>query len=115
MRSPPQNRQLVYTVSVASSVRPFSPLVPEGLVKLGGKVDTVTSIRQCEASLQGLTSEEVQMCLEAEASANIKVNAKAEVKHCKKDTSKMENKDTFSDLFRDSLVFLVGHSEMSDV
>lgn len=70
-------------------------------VKLGGKVDTVTSIRQCEASLQGLTSEEVQMCLEAEASANIKVNAKAEVKHCKKDTSKMENKDTFSDLFRD--------------
>ncbi|RVE69899.1 hypothetical protein OJAV_G00082330 [Oryzias javanicus] len=77
-------------------------------VKLGGKVNTVTSIRQCEASLQGLTSEEVQMCLEAEASANLKVNAKAEVKHCKKDTSKMENKQTFSDLFRDRLTEIRG-------
>uniref|UniRef100_A0A3Q4GJA3 Perforin 1.9 n=1 Tax=Neolamprologus brichardi TaxID=32507 RepID=A0A3Q4GJA3_NEOBR len=35
-------------------------------VKLGGSIESVTSIRQCQASLQGLSAEEVQMCLEVE-------------------------------------------------
>lgn len=70
-------------------------------MKLGGSVYSVTSIRQCEASLQGLSVEEVQMCLEAEASATAKVTFKAEVKHCKKDTEKMETKSSFSGLFND--------------
>lgn len=70
-------------------------------VKLGGGVQSVTSIRQCQASLQGLSTEEVQMCLEAEASATIKASVKAEVKHCKKDMEKMELKTSFSGLFND--------------
>lgn len=70
-------------------------------VKLGGAVKSVTSIRQCQASLQGLSTEEVQMCLEAEASATIKANVKAELKHCKKDTEKMEMKTSFAGLFND--------------
>lgn len=61
----------------------------------------MTSIRQCQASLQGLSTEEVQMCLEAEASATIKANMKSEIKHCKKDMEKMEFKTSFSGLFND--------------
>ncbi|XP_004071285.1 perforin-1 [Oryzias latipes] len=77
-------------------------------VKLGGKVKTVTSIRQCEASLQGLSAEEVQMCLEAEASANVKMSAKTEMKHCKKDSNKLDNKQAFSDFFTDRLTEIRG-------
>lgn len=70
-------------------------------MKLGGRVKSVTSIRQCEASLQGLSTEEIQMCLEVEASASIKATVKTEAKHCQKETDKMENKKSFSDLFSD--------------
>ncbi|XP_049417725.1 perforin-1-like isoform X2 [Epinephelus fuscoguttatus] len=77
-------------------------------VKLGGSVQSVTSIRQCQASLQGLSVEEVQMCLEAEASASIKAEAKAEVKHCQKDMDKMEMKTSFSGLFNDRFTEIKG-------
>ncbi|XP_054861318.1 perforin-1-like isoform X1 [Amphiprion ocellaris] len=77
-------------------------------VKLGGSVESVTSIRQCQASLQGVSVEEVQMCLEAEASASIKATMKAETKHCKKDSSKMDNSKSFSDLFNDRFTEIKG-------
>ncbi|KAM4534579.1 perforin-1-like [Fundulus diaphanus] len=70
-------------------------------VKLGGTVQSVTSIRQCQASIKGLTSEEVQMCLEVEASASFRVTVKAESKHCKRDVEKSESKSAFSSLFND--------------
>lgn len=70
-------------------------------MRLGGSAHSVTSIRQCQASLQGLSTEEVQMCLEAEASATVKATMKSEMKHCKKDTEKMEFKTSFSGLFND--------------
>lgn len=71
-------------------------------MKLGGSVQSVTSIRQCEASLQGLSVEEVQMCLEAEASVTVKASTvKTEAKHCKKDIKKAEDKNSFSSLFKD--------------
>ncbi|KAL3053477.1 hypothetical protein OYC64_005919 [Pagothenia borchgrevinki] len=78
-------------------------------VKLGGSVQSVTSIRQCQASLQGVSVEEVQMCLEAEASASIKGNTlKAETKHCQKDADKMESKSSFSGLFNDRFTEIKG-------
>ncbi|XP_040010666.1 perforin-1-like [Xiphias gladius] len=77
-------------------------------VKLGGSVQSVTSIRNCQASLQGLSAEEVQMCLEAEASASVKATVKIESKHCKQDTSKMESKTSFSSLFNDRFTEIKG-------
>ncbi|KAM4530381.1 perforin-1-like [Odontesthes bonariensis] len=77
-------------------------------VKLGGSLKSVTSIRQCEASLQGLSVEEVQMCLEAEASVSTKVNAKAEAKHCQRDSEKRDDKKDFSDLFNDRFTEIKG-------
>uniref|UniRef100_A0A4W6CI98 Perforin 1.9 n=1 Tax=Lates calcarifer TaxID=8187 RepID=A0A4W6CI98_LATCA len=77
-------------------------------VKLGGSVQSVTSIRQCQASLQGLSTEEVQMCLEAEASASIKATVKAETKHCKRDSDKMGSTTSFSGLFNDRFTEIKG-------
>ncbi|KAM9393415.1 LOW QUALITY PROTEIN: perforin-1-like [Pholidichthys leucotaenia] len=78
-------------------------------VKLGGSVTSVTSIRQCEASLQGLSAEEVQKCLEAEASANITVvKLKTETKHCHRDAEKTESKKSFSDMFNDRFTEIKG-------
>ncbi|CAN9506014.1 unnamed protein product [Ophioblennius macclurei] len=77
-------------------------------VKLGGSVTSVTSIRQCEASLEGLSAEEVQFCLEAEASVSIKVNAKAETRHCNRDGSKTENSKSFSDRFSERFTEIKG-------
>ncbi|XP_075999269.1 perforin-1-like [Genypterus blacodes] len=78
-------------------------------VNLGGSVKSVTSIKQCQASLQGLSVEDVQMCLEVEASATIGASSlKAEVKHCNKDMSKTESKLSFSSLFNDRFTEIKG-------
>ncbi|XP_042361736.1 perforin-1-like isoform X2 [Plectropomus leopardus] len=77
-------------------------------VKLGGSVQSVTSIRQCQAGLQGLSVDEVQMCLEAEASASIKATMKTQAKHCQKDIDKMESKTSFSGLFNDRFTEIKG-------
>uniref|UniRef100_A0A3B4VHZ4 Perforin 1.9 n=1 Tax=Seriola dumerili TaxID=41447 RepID=A0A3B4VHZ4_SERDU len=77
-------------------------------VKLGGSVQSVTSIKQCQASLQGLSVEEVDMCLEVEASASIQATIKAQSKHCKKDIEKTDSKSAFSSLFNDRFTEIKG-------
>ncbi|XP_061568579.1 perforin-1-like [Cololabis saira] len=77
-------------------------------VTLGGNVGSVTSIRQCEASLHGLQVEEVQMCLEAEASASAGVSVTVANKHCKKDKEKSDSKSDFSSLFGDRFTEIKG-------
>ncbi|XP_071322890.1 perforin-1-like [Trachinotus anak] len=77
-------------------------------VKLGGSVQSVTSIRQCQASLQGLSVEEVGMCLEAEASASVHVTVSTKTKHCKKDIQKTDSKSAFSSLFNDRFTEIKG-------
>nr|XP_054596192.1 perforin-1-like [Nothobranchius furzeri] len=77
-------------------------------VKLGGDVHSVTSIRQCQASLQGLSAEEVQMCLAVEASASFRATITTESKHCKKDIQKSDSKAAFSNLFNDRFTEIKG-------
>ncbi|XP_031174734.1 perforin-1-like [Sander lucioperca] len=77
-------------------------------VKLGGSVLSVTSIRQCQASLQGLSLEEVEMCLRVEASASIKATIKTQTEHCKKDIEKTDKKSAFSSLFNDRFTEIKG-------
>ncbi|KAM6957256.1 perforin-1-like [Aplochiton taeniatus] len=78
-------------------------------VKLGGAVQSVTSIRQCQASLQGLNTEEVKMCLDVEASASIgQSSVKSENKHCQGDLAKTESKASFSSLFNDRFTEIKG-------
>ncbi|XP_068435162.1 perforin-1-like [Clinocottus analis] len=70
-------------------------------VKIGGSIHSVTSIRQCQANLEGISVEEVKMCLEVEASVSIKATIKTQAKHCRNDIDKTESKASFSSLFND--------------
>ncbi|TNN70072.1 Perforin-1 [Liparis tanakae] len=70
-------------------------------VKIGGSIHSVTSIRQCQANLEGISVEEVEMCLEMEASLSIKATYTTQAKHCQKDIDKTESKTAFSSLFND--------------
>ncbi|XP_063074311.1 perforin-1-like [Engraulis encrasicolus] len=87
-------------------------------VTLGGMVHSVTSVRQCMASLQGLTSDEVKMCLDLEASASVGDHAKAgaEMKHCKEAKERTEDKTSFSGSFNDRFTEVFGgHSTEADL
>lgn len=66
-------------------------------------MSSVTSIRQCEAALQGLSVEEVKTCLDVEAAASVgqRLNANTNYKHCEEDKNQMENKASFSSKFND--------------
>ncbi|XP_051988415.1 perforin-1-like [Xyrauchen texanus] len=79
-------------------------------VSLGGSVHSVTSIKQCETALQGLSGDEVKICLEVEANANVlgKAEMKAETKHCNEDKSKTESKSSFSSRFNDRFTEVTG-------
>ncbi|XP_059204689.1 perforin-1-like [Centropristis striata] len=78
-------------------------------VKLGGSVQSVTSIRECQASLQGLSVDEVQKCLEVEASVStLHTSVKYEAKQCKQDIEKTDRKSAFSSLFNDRFTEIKG-------
>ncbi|XP_061081345.1 perforin-1-like [Conger conger] len=78
-------------------------------VELGGSVHSVTSIKQCQAALQGLNAEEVKMCLDVEAAASVGDNTlTTEVKHCQTATDKLENKASFSSSFNDRMTEIKG-------
>ena len=70
---------------------------------LGGAVQAVTSVQQCQATLQGLSTDEVKTCLDVEASASVmgKINLNTEYHHCKKVEDKSLNKKSFASSFSD--------------
>ncbi|XP_034567203.1 perforin-1-like [Notolabrus celidotus] len=77
-------------------------------VKLGGSVQSVTSIKECMANLQGLSVEEVKMCLDVEASATYHATISAKTKHCNKDIDKTDSKTAFSSMFNDRFTEIKG-------
>lgn len=78
-------------------------------VKLGGSVQSVTSIRQCQASLEGISMDDVQICLNVEASATMgQSSVKSEVHHCQQDVQKSESKSSFSSHFNDRFTEIKG-------
>ncbi|XP_030645633.1 perforin-1-like [Chanos chanos] len=87
-------------------------------VTLGGTVHSVTSIKQCQAALQGLSADEVKTCLDVEASASVgdKANSKAEFHHCKEAKDKTESKSSFSSSFNDRFTEISGgHTTEPDI
>ncbi|XP_026772229.3 perforin-1-like [Pangasianodon hypophthalmus] len=79
-------------------------------VTLGGEVRSVTSIKECQASLQGLSVDEVKMCLDVEASVSmgIAANLQTEAHHCKQAKDKTLNKKSFSSSFSDRETDVIG-------
>ncbi|KAF7697719.1 hypothetical protein HF521_004229 [Silurus meridionalis] len=72
-------------------------------VRLGGEIRSVTSIKECQASLQGLSVDEVKSCLDLEASVSMGIGSdmQNEAHHCKKAKEKSMNKRSFSSTFSD--------------
>ncbi|KAB5553580.1 hypothetical protein PHYPO_G00040230 [Pangasianodon hypophthalmus] len=79
-------------------------------VNLGGEVYSVTSIKECQASLQGLSVDEVKMCLDVEASVSMGIAAKlqTEAHHCKQAKDKILSKKSFSSSFSDRETNVIG-------
>lgn len=81
-------------------------------VQTGGKVQSMTSIRECKASMMGLSSDEVKMCLGAEVAGKIPykvdIDLNAEVKFCNEKKQKMQGSRSFSNLFQDRTTEISG-------
>uniref|UniRef100_A0A8C7X8P1 Perforin-1 n=1 Tax=Oryzias sinensis TaxID=183150 RepID=A0A8C7X8P1_9TELE len=71
-------------------------------VKMGGKVQAVTSIRECLAHLEGIEVNEVEMCLRVEASTTMSINTNSiEVQNCQAKKDMSGRKIAFSSYFND--------------
>ncbi|XP_053370594.1 perforin-1-like [Clarias gariepinus] len=87
-------------------------------VTLGGEVRSVTSIKECQASLQGLTVDEVKMCLDVEttASKGPAADLQNEDHHCKQAKDKSLNRKSFASSFRDRETSVIGgHIQSGDL
>ncbi|KAA0701535.1 Perforin-1 [Triplophysa tibetana] len=78
-------------------------------VKLGGGVHSVTSVKECMASLKDISADDVKTCLGVEASASMgPVSVDAAVNHCKQMKDKKLNHHSFSHEFSDRLMTITG-------
>ncbi|KAF4093132.1 hypothetical protein AMELA_G00029630 [Ameiurus melas] len=79
-------------------------------VTLGGEVRSVTSIKECEASLQGLSVDDLKMCLDVEASVSMGIGSslQTEAHHCKQIKDKTLNKKSFASSFSDRETNVIG-------
>lgn len=76
-------------------------------MKLGGAAQSVTSVKECMASLQHLSTEEIKTCLDVEASVSVRGRASVNTayNHCKQAKDKKLNKRSFAHTFSDRFVF----------
>nr|BAJ07835.1 perforin 1 [Carassius langsdorfii] len=78
-------------------------------VKLGGAVQSVTSVRNCIATLQDLSIDEVKTCLDVEVSASVRrISADTAARHCKQSKDKKLSKHSFANNFSDRLTEITG-------
>ncbi|KAK9977661.1 hypothetical protein ABG768_019462 [Culter alburnus] len=78
-------------------------------VKLGGAVQSVTSVKQCEATLQDLSTDEIKTCLDVEASASVMgKSVDTAYRHCKQAEDKKLSKHSFANSFSDRLTEITG-------
>ncbi|XP_041931815.1 perforin-1-like [Alosa sapidissima] len=81
-------------------------------VKTGGKIVSMTSIRECKASMMGLSSDEVKMCLGAEVAVKIPykvdIDLSAEIKFCNGKKEKVHGRRSFSSVFNDRITEITG-------
>ncbi|XP_056307179.1 perforin 1.9 [Danio aesculapii] len=79
-------------------------------VKLGGGVRSVTSVKQCMATLQDLSVDEVKTCLDVEASASVmgRISVDTAYRHCKQSKDKKLSAHSFANSFSDRLTEITG-------
>ncbi|TSQ24002.1 Perforin-1 [Bagarius yarrelli] len=87
-------------------------------VTLGGKINSVTSIKECQVTLQGLTVDEIKMCLDVEASGSRQMSSSFKVKAhaCKSYMSKLMRNRDFTNSFSDRDTTVIGgYTQSSDL
>uniref|UniRef100_A0A8P4KSX4 Perforin-1 n=1 Tax=Dicentrarchus labrax TaxID=13489 RepID=A0A8P4KSX4_DICLA len=79
-------------------------------VSLGGEIKAITSIKTCQASMNGLSATEVSDCLSVEASASFASTAsiKAEYEHCQAKKKKLGSNQSFSSTFNERSTEVIG-------
>ncbi|XP_049332365.1 perforin-1 isoform X3 [Astyanax mexicanus] len=78
-------------------------------VELGGRMQAVTAIRTCQASMSGLTETAVKDCLDVEASGTYKgVTLKVEDHHCQELKKRLNTNDKFSSMFNERQTDIIG-------
>ncbi|CAJ1075470.1 perforin-1.3 [Xyrichtys novacula] len=78
-------------------------------VQLGGRVNSITAIRTCEAAMSKLSTRTISNCLGVEARAVIKgISISAESKFCHNKGKRLKNAATFSQSFSDRTVEVLG-------
>nr|XP_015191992.1 PREDICTED: perforin-1-like [Lepisosteus oculatus] len=79
-------------------------------VSLGGKVKSITSIKSCQATMNGLTDTAVKDCLDVEASATVGMVAtvKTEFHRCESLKKKMNLAQSFGSMFSDRQTEITG-------
>ncbi|XP_039541571.1 perforin 1.9 [Pimephales promelas] len=79
-------------------------------VKMGGAVKSVTSVKDCMATLEDISMDEVKTCLDVEASASAKMRISVDTasKHCKQAKDKKLSTHSFANSFSDRLTEITG-------
>ncbi|XP_034566726.1 perforin-1.3 [Notolabrus celidotus] len=78
-------------------------------VQLGGRVNSITAIRTCEASISKLSTRTISDCLGVEARAVIKgISVSAESKFCHQRGKSLKTGSTFSQSFSDRTTEILG-------
>ncbi|KAM9363218.1 perforin-1-like [Symphorus nematophorus] len=79
-------------------------------VFLGGEIKATTSVKTCEASMNGLSATEVSDCLSVEASASFANTASIEamIKHCQAKKQKLGHGQSFSTAFNERDTEVIG-------
>lgn len=78
-------------------------------VHLGGRVNSITAIRTCKASISKMSLSTISNCLSVEASANIKgISVSAATGFCKKKSKGLKTGATFNQAFSDRTVEVNG-------
>lgn len=81
-------------------------------VHLGGRVNSMTAIRTCQASISGMSVHTVSNCLSVEADATIKgVTVSAASKFCRSKSKSLKTGATFRQAFSDRTTDVLGGDE----
>ncbi|KAM6184525.1 perforin-1-like [Rhynchocyon petersi] len=88
-------------------------------VQLGGQVSTITALRTCKVTLDGLTTKDVSNCLDVEASLSVGTMSKTSpiVKACEEKKRKHNMTDSFHKVYEERSTEVIGghHTSMSDL
>ncbi|KAM7393649.1 hypothetical protein PAMP_020506 [Pampus punctatissimus] len=81
-------------------------------VSLGGEIKAITSVKTCQAAMNGLTMTDVKDCLSVEASASFANTASidAMAKHCRDKTKKLGSNSHFNSVFNERNTNVIGGS-----